>query len=192
MHQPFSRYHNDAVNFFGDEENQNMSMTKFLFMFVLTSLFAQCVYAQSPQRTTATYEDWTVSCALVAQGQQSCEIIQAQTLPGQANPVGQITVSRPARNQPLKIFFQIPDNAWLQTGMKFSSNDNEIAIPAVFRWCVPGRCLADADLSDAAVSRLRSKTEPGRVDYKDATQHDISLPVSLKGLGAALDAMPRQ
>jgi invasion protein IalB len=145
-------------------------------------------YAQTPQRTTATYDDWLVTCTTSAesQGQKSCEMVQAQTV--QQNLVGQITLSRPVKDKPYRIFFQIPTNVWLPSGIKFVS---ETSLPATFKWCGPGRCLADADLGEPAVRNLRSRTEPGRVEYKDSEQHDVSLPVSFKGFGPALDWMER-
>jgi invasion protein IalB len=148
-------------------------------------------YGQEPQRTAATYGDWTVSCVMAQppEDQRSCEMVQSQTIPGQPNPVGQITLRRPAKNDPFRIFFQIPANVWLQTGVKFVSDDKESGLVATFKWCIPSRCLADADLNDAALKKLRARTDPGRVEFKDATQHDVTLPVSFKGFAPALDLM---
>jgi invasion protein IalB len=122
----------------------------------------------------------------------SCEMVLAQKIEGQTNTVGQITISRPSKKDPLKIFFQTPANVWLQTGTKFVSDEKEPALVAAFRWCLPSRCLAHAEFNDATVSKLYRQTEPGRVEYKDAAQHDVSIPVSFKGFAPALDFMKRQ
>src|SRR5258705_11730884 len=74
---------------------------------------------QEPQRTTATYDDWTVSCEKPAQREKLCEVVHTQTIQGQPNPVGQIVVRRPSKNEPFKILLQVPPNVWLQTGVKF-------------------------------------------------------------------------
>ena len=150
--------------------------------------------AQAPQRTTAVYEDWVISCA-VPPGQgtpKSCEMVHSQRIQGQPNPVGQITISLPAKPGPFRIFFQVPPNVWIQGGVKFVFDANAQAIVAPFRWCVSERCLADADLPEALVTRMRARTNPGRVEFKEASQRDVSTPVSFKGFAPALDAIKNQ
>jgi invasion protein IalB len=158
------------------------------------SVIAEQGHAQVPQRTTATFDDWTVSCAVTpGQGnQKTCEMVQGQTLKDQPNPVGQVTMSRPAKTQPYRIFFQVPPNIWFQTGIKFAAQANQPPLVAQLRWCLPSRCLADADLTDAVINKLRTYNEPGSEQYKDAAQQDVSLSVSLKGFGPALDWMEKQ
>lgn len=119
-------------------------------------------------------------------------MVQAQMNQGQPNPVGQITISRASKTEPYKIFLQVPANVWFGAGIKFVSDDNEPGLVATIRWCIPARCLADADVSDVVLKKLRTRTEPGHVEYKDAAQHDISLPVSFKGFAPALDWMEKQ
>jgi invasion protein IalB len=167
---------------------------KVLFVGVLVGIGVSAALSQSPQRIAVTYDDWTVSCvaAPISEGKKSCEMVQSQTVHDQPNPVGQITISRPAKNEPFKIFFQVPANVWMQTGIKFTTDEKEPGLAATFKWCIPARCLAEADLSDTAVRKLRGRTEPAQVQFKDAAQHDISLPVSFKGYGPALDWMEKQ
>jgi invasion protein IalB len=149
--------------------------------------------AQAPQHITSTYDDWTVSCVNpLPPAAKTCEMVQSQSIKGQSNPVGQITISRPAKNQPFKFFFQVPANAWFQTGIKFVAQPEQPALVADFRWCLPSRCLADVELSETAVSKFGSYTAPGSEQYKDAAQHDVSLPVSFKGFAPAFDWMQKQ
>jgi invasion protein IalB len=149
--------------------------------------------AQGPQRTIATYEDWIVSCVMEPAAQKSCEMAsQPQTTPNQTNRVSQITIARPTKNGPFKIFFQVPTNVWLDTGIKFIPDDKEPGLTATFRWCIPGRCLADADLMETAIKKLRARTEPGRIEYKEAAQGDVTIAVSFKGFVQALDALERE
>jgi invasion protein IalB len=117
-------------------------------------------YAQMPQRTTATYADWTVSCMTVPNSgdKKACAIVQTQQ--GDKGPVG-ITVGRATKNDAYKIFLQIPSNVWLQSGASFRADEAGLNLTAPFRWCVPARCLADADLSDADVEKLRAQKESG-------------------------------
>jgi invasion protein IalB len=160
------------------------------------ALMVSTARAQTPQRTTATYDDWTVSCAMEsASGKRTCEMVQMQTAEdqpeGQARPVGQVTISRANDREPLKIFFQVVPNVWLDGGIKFGLDDKDIALIATFRWCLPNRCLADAILNDTAVRKMRARMEPGKAEFKDAAEHDASTVVSFKGFASAMDAMAR-
>jgi invasion protein IalB len=149
-------------------------------------------HAQGPQRSTATYDDWTLVCIMPSEGRKSCEIVHTQVAQGQSEPVGQVAISRPAKDQPTKIFLQVPPNVWLQNGATFVFDDKVPGLIATFQWCAPSRCLAEADLPTAAIAKMRARTEPGKVEYKEATQRDVSTPVSFKGFAAALDAMEKQ
>src|SRR4051812_29786080 len=106
-------------------------------------LTASITDVQSQQRMTATYDQWTLACE---NDNRTCEIVTTQESKDQSSPVAsQITVSGFGRD-PLKISIQVAPNVWIAGGIKLltASNDNQVS--ASFRWCVPGRCLADADL----------------------------------------------
>ena len=86
-----------------------------------------------------------------------------------------------------------PPNVWLQTGVKFVFDPKAPPFVVPFRWCVSDRCLADAELTDAQVTRLRAQgANPGKVEFKEASQRDVSIPVSFKGFALALDAIRNQ
>jgi invasion protein IalB len=149
-------------------------------------------YAQMAQRTTASYDDWTVSCTTVGSnaGGKSCEVFSIQTIENQ--PVSQITVKRAAKSEPYRVFIQVPTNVWLQSGVKLIPTDKEASIIATFRWCAAARCLADADLTIGIVNKMRTWGEPARLEYKDAAQQDVSRPISFKGFAPAFDALQNQ
>lgn len=146
-------------------------------------------HAQTPERTTATYGDWTASCATPPSGEKSCELIQSQILQGQTTPTSQITIARTTKNGPLKIFVQVPTNVLFQSGVIFRVDDIEAGVTATLRWCAPSRCLADAELSDAVIKKLSSAAEPGALSWKDPSQQEVKIPVSLKGFLPALNAV---
>jgi invasion protein IalB len=55
-----------------------------------------------------------------------------------------------------------------------------------------GGCLADAELKDDVVKKLRSETENGKLLYIDAAQKEMALPVSFRGFAVAFDALVKQ
>jgi invasion protein IalB len=149
-------------------------------------------YAQ--QRTSAVYEDWTLSCAIVsgANAAKSCGLVQVQKNSGQGAAVSQIGFGRNTKADPLKMSIEVNANTWISPGVKLFASAGAPAITAQFRWCISTRCLADVDLSEADVKNLRGQQERGRILYKDASQVDVSIPVSFKGFSEALNALEQQ
>ncbi|MGX4801651.1 invasion associated locus B family protein [Bradyrhizobium guangdongense] len=147
------------------------------------------VHAQLPTRTSATYDDWTVSCTLVG-SEKSCEIAQTQAIQGQNSPI-QIMIGRVAKNDPFRIVFQVTSNVWLPDGVKLVSSEKEALVVAPFRWCLPLRCLADIELSDSVLSKLGGSTNLQLV-WKNVSQSEVALPVTLNGFFPAFAAMKAQ
>jgi invasion protein IalB len=149
--------------------------------------------AQTPQRTTASYEDWTVRCETRGTPPaKACEMVQAVTAPGQASPVTQVAIGRASKIDPVKVVFQLPVNVWIPVGVKLIYDAKAAPLIAAFRWCAPAGCFADLDLKDDMVKRLRALTVQGRFDFKDASQRDVTIPVSFKGFSQALDALAKE
>ncbi len=149
---------------------------------------ANSAFAQTPQRTTATYDDWTVRCE-VNDAVRTCEMAQAMQIKGQAQPVTQIAIGRQAKNDPMKIVFQVPINVWLPTGVKLVADDKDPGIVGTYRRCLPGACIADSELKDDVVKKLRGLTENGKLQFRDGGLQDVAIPISFKGFGQAYDAM---
>lgn len=149
---------------------------------------ANSAFAQTPQRTTATYDDWTVRCE-VNDAVRTCEMAQAMQIKGQAQPVTQIAIGRQAKNEPMKIVFQVPINVWLPTGVKLVADDKDPGIVGTYRRCLPGACIADSELKDDVVKKLRGLTENGKLQFRDGGLQDVAIPISFKGFGQAYDAM---
>jgi invasion protein IalB len=164
-------------------------------IFVAVSITLFGIYlarADGPDYTTATFGDWSVACIQPANGPKTCELAHTIVAEGQQNPVGQINISRANKIEPYKVIIQIPPNVWLAAGVRLVFDEKAPAIPATLRWCINTRCRADADLTDTSIKAMRRRTEPGSVQYKEATERDVSTPVSFRGFAQALDWMEKQ
>lgn len=153
-------------------------------------LFAICA-AQAQQRTMAIYGDWTVSCVMT-EGQQpekSCGIVQAQDASGQAGVASQIGIGRDTKNGSLRLSIEVGANTWIPTGITLTTASATSGINAKFKWCISTRCLADVELSDVDVKTLKANYGSGTVVYTDASQAQVSIPVSFKGFSEALTAI---
>lgn len=146
-------------------------------------------FAQTPRLTTATYDDWTVRCEMREAG-KSCEMEQTSQVQGQ--PISQVAIGRPTKSEPLRIVFQVPINVWLPAGVTLVLDDKDPGVNATFKRCVGNGCFADTDLKDEIVKKLRTRTENGKLLFKDANQRELTVPVSFKGFGAAFDAMAKE
>lgn len=150
----------------------------------------------APDQTTASYGDWTLRCNRridLTPPRRFCEMALIVQKPGEAGAQGQVAVGRVARNEPLKVTAVLPPNVALKTAPRLVT-DGKDALSVELAWtrCISGACFSDASLSDEAVSKLRSRTEAGRIDYRDGTDRDASLPLSFRGFSQALDALARE
>jgi len=155
----------------------------------LSSASVLAVWAQAPQHTTATYDDWTLRCDMTS-ALKKCDLVQ--TTQAQGQPVSLIAVGRPSKTEPLRIVFQVPINVWLPSGVRLATDKGSDLVSATFKRCLDGGCLADAELKDDVVKKLRSETENGKLLYIDAAQKEMALPVSFRGFAVALDALVKQ
>jgi invasion protein IalB len=169
-----------------------MPATAFMLLIGASSAVAQA--PPPPQRTTATFEDWTIRCEIRVgpPPQKSCEMTQAVQIQGQPNPISQVAIGRPTKADPLKLVIQVPINVWLPTGVKLLADDKDPGILTNYKRCLPAACFADVEIKDDTVKKLRSLTENGKLQFKDANQQDVALPVSFKGFGQAFDAMAKE
>jgi invasion protein IalB len=143
---------------------------------------------QTPQRTTATYEDWVVRCEIRG-AVKTCEMAQAMQIQGQAQPITQIAIGQQAKGSPMKIVLEVPINVWLPAGAKLIVGDKDTGLLIAYSRCLPAACIADTDVKDEQLKKMRSISENGKLQFKDAGQQDVVIPVSFKGFDQAFQAM---
>ena len=158
--------------------------------------------APGPDRTSAAYGDWTLRCEVARpQGQppvRTCEV--ALTFRDQrAQAVAQLVMGRTRRTEPLRMILQVPLEIRTDQPAKVMADpaapaDQALDLP--FRMCSAARggCFAEAQLlGDEGLQRLLARGDsPGRVTFRDSAGREIQLPLSLRGLTQALDALVRE
>jgi invasion protein IalB len=168
--------------------NERAFMRRLLVFVSAASMAVGSALAQTPQRTTANYGDWIIRCEMHDTG-NTCEMAQFAQLNGQTQPVTQIIIGRPSKDGLLKIAFQVPVNVLLSTGVKLITEGEHADVTANFTRCVAAGCFAMADIKDHVIKKLRGLTTNGKVQFKDAGERDVAIPVSFKGFGDAYDAL---
>ena len=117
-------------------------------------LAASAASAQTPQQTTATYEDWILRCETQAgpPPKKTCEMVQYTQMQGQAGVISQVAVGRPVKGQPIKIVVQLPNGVWLPTGVKLVAGAADSGLAATFKRCTTG-CFAVTSTSRTTRSK---------------------------------------
>ena len=156
----------------------------------LVTIASSASAAQGPQRTSATYGDWTVRCVLNGKT-KTCEMIQAMQIKGRSQPITQIAIGHPTKNDPLTMVFEVPTNVWLPDGVKLSTDSKKVDVSATFNRCVPGACFAKTDIDANEIKQLSHLKKNGKLQFKDARKQQIAIPVSFKGFGDAYDALQK-
>lgn len=150
----------------------------------------------APDTTTATFGDWTLRCDRrldLKPPQRVCELGLVVQKQGETGAQAQFALGRVARGEALRITAVLPPNVALKTNPKVIIDGKEpLSTDLSWTRCIAGACFADAAVSAALLSSLRSRTEPGRLDYRDGTDREVTLPISFRGVSSALEALARE
>lgn len=150
----------------------------------------------TPDRTTASFGDWTMRCerlSQIANAPRVCEIAQSIIPQGQQQPIAQIAIGRVQRTDPLRFTIVLPTNVTLTSTPKFAPEETGgVAGDTIWQRCIPGGCIADAVIRDDMMKRMRARAEPGRIEFRDAAGRDLKVAFSLRGLAQALDALAKE
>lgn len=148
----------------------------------------------TPQRTTATYEDWIVQCELRPgpPAEKLCDMAQVTQVQGRNVPFSRIAIARPVRGQPVKLVVQVPVNASFATNVRIQAAENDAGLAVPFARCLPAGCFADFDLKEEVMKKFRTASSVGKLTFADAGGHDVTVPLSFKGFAQAYDALAKE
>jgi invasion protein IalB len=149
--------------------------------------------SSEPQVTTAAYADWIVRCQRTndaPQAARQCEV--AQTVQAQQVTILQMGFARTNAKQPFQLVVILPVNVSFPSAVRVSVNDNDASsVELKWRNCTAIGCVAEANITDNILRQWRAQTERGRVQIKDASGGDVTIPFSFRGLAQALDALAK-
>lgn len=146
-----------------------------------------------PDMTTAAFGDWVLRCVRVKPqetGARLCEVSQSLMIEGGQGPIAQLAIGRRAEGQPLLLTTALPNNVAFPSLVRLLVQQND-SQPLELAWtrCIPGVCIAQLELDELALERLTGRNSGGQLSFKDANAADILLPISLRGLAQAIDAL---
>ena len=164
-----------------------------------------------PTRTTATYGNWTVSCALSVPPSgdsltpvKACEMTTRLNMKGNdgnARPLLQVSIGQPPGAETARIMLQVPVEVALREPVAVSldqvtaSGDAKQPVPqepllsATYLACSPRGCLAETAISGILVGRLKV-AETMNVTFTSLNGGKrVLVPVSLAGFAQAAVAL---
>jgi invasion protein IalB len=156
----------------------------------------QPAQGSTPQRTTATYDDWVVQCETqpgppLVKACEMTQVTQAQ-VQGKSQPFSRAAILRPEKDHPSRLVVQLPVNVSFSTNVRVQISDSDPGLAVPFARCVPSGCFAEFDIKDDILKKFRSAKAAGKLSFADASGHELSVPFSFNGLGQAYDALMKE
>jgi invasion protein IalB len=130
-----------------------------------------------------TYQDWRLACT-IEENARVCAVSQDQA---QQNGQRLLAVDLRARpNGGLSGTLLLPFGILFEPGVSAQIDDAPPVARLPFRTCLPNGCVALFPIDRALMQKLKAGTAL-KLNVTTAADTKLSFPVSLKGLGAALD-----
>jgi invasion protein IalB len=147
-----------------------------------------------PQSTTATFGDWVLRCVQGTapnQSQRLCEVAQTLEVKGEG-VVAEIALGRLGPKEPVRLTIVLPTNVSLSSGVRIGlSEKDETPTELSWRRCLPGGCIAEADIRDDVLRSWRGQSGAGQIQYLLASARPLNLSFSFRGLAVALDNLAK-
>lgn len=86
----------------------------------------------------------------------------------------------------------MPVNVSLAAPLHIQSDKNDVTLAAPFDKCAPLGCFAEIELKDDLFQKIRATDGAGKMMFKDAGGHDVTIPMSFKGFRQAFDALSKE
>ena len=110
---------------------------------------------------------------------------------GQTQPVAQIAIGNDKADLRLTLLVP-PAVSFSRVPAVSAQGGGAPRFELTWRRCLPNGCFADIVVNADLLKTLRARTEPLQVAFKDAGERDATLPFSLRGLPASLDALAKE
>lgn len=107
-------------------------------------------------------------------------------------PFSRVVMPRPVKGQPATFIVQVPVNVWLATGAKIEIGNKDAGLSGSFTYCVPGGCFATIKLTDNIIHQFRAASEPAKIVFSNGARQQVTVPLSFKGFGPAMDALAKE
>lgn len=153
---------------------------------MMTNAMAQGVFdMQAPTTLSETYDAWTVQCVNRNQGgqnQRTCQMSQELLQQETRQRVLLFAIGKQAEGAATATLV-LPFGLLLSEGVQIQIAEKEV-VRGTYRTCLPAGCVAEINLSDAAIEELEAG-ESASVMMTANSGQAVKTEVSLKGFSAA-------
>jgi invasion protein IalB len=148
----------------------------------------------APQSTTARFDDWVVQCdsQTARVPAKTCVMVQVAQVQGNNLPFSRVTLARPEKGQAVKLVVQVPVNVSFATNLRIQFGGADQGLSAPFAGCVPAGCFGEFALTEETIKKLHATAGAGKLTFRDASGHDIDIPLSFKGFAGAFDTLAKE
>lgn len=137
------------------------------------------------------FQAWGLRCQTAVQP-QVCEVQQAISVKnpqGQQNIVARLAFDKSATGNGLRLTAILPVDIIFPSTVKIKvSVKDQVPVELPWQRCIPGGCVAQADLPPNIVQKLHAATQL-YVTFRSAQGQEVNVSTSPEGLGQALDAL---
>jgi len=145
--------------------------------------------AQAQGVVRSVYGDWQIRCETPPGAQsEQCALMQSVTAEDRPNVGLTVLVLKIAdlKNRLLRVV--APLGVVLPSGLGLKIDNNDVG-RAGFIKCLPNGCMAEINMDDNLVSKLRTGQSATFIIFQ-SPEEGIGFPVSLKGFGDGYDHLP--
>ena len=145
---------------------------------------AQAQQTPTPSETVSSHDDWRVRCT-GAGDKRECEAVQTLQPTSGKGVLAHVAV-RAEKNGPVRLITQVPPGVWLPANITLKV----AGVPDVvltYKRCGQS-CIASAELKADELTALKASAGEGDLVFENGSRQPVTLPLSFKGLGAALTA----
>lgn len=137
---------------------------------------------------TQKFEDWTLRCRPASDTlPRTCRLHQQVVATDSGKPVLQFVVGQFGPEKVLGAVIFVPIGVRLPPGLGIQVDDRQLHV-FTYEICDPKTCQARAVLEGKLLKDLKAGLV-GKVKFQTAAGQEISVPISLKGMTAALRAL---
>ncbi len=135
-----------------------------------------------------THDSWTIVCDTPEQAEQEvCLMVQQKNLKDTDQPVLRVEIGYAVQTAKPFAVITVPLGISLPPGLSMRIDDGAVT-KLEFGSCIPSGCVVGVTLTDVQVSAFKRGGEI-TFTFQDNRRRDISVPISLWGFTAALDAV---
>ena len=143
------------------------------------------VASNEPSSQREVFQDWSVACS-VQENAKTCSLSQDQVQQNGQRLLA-VEVQRRADGSAMATLL-LPFGILLDTGITPQIDDQPPLSQQRFRTCLPTGCLAVFSIDPPTLAKMRQGSVL-KLNVTTAAETQMTFPVSLRGLTAALDRM---